>query len=722
MTIKASDPTSGSARVFRRCLLVLICLLGFLSPAEVGSMPAPVARKERAGPLAGAVDSRLDSSRITGPRSRNETHGRRAAGVRVVGQIGGRTEAVFVNGRYAYVGVGPRVVIFDVADPAHLVIAGQSVPLDGIVENLQVVGPLAYVVDRFKLHIIDVSNPASPRKLGDYQLPYWPGEVAVRGRYAYVTAGNDHGQLHIVDVANPTRPSRVGSFSIEGAAEGVAVARGYAYVASPIYSVKGVFAGRLHIIDVRNPAAPVERGVYETEEGFVHDVAVEGGYAYLAVESSGLHVIDVHDPANPTRVGAHFVHAMAFDVRVARRADLGGRLYAYLSDYAPDGFHIIDVSDPAHPSETGYYSDPSVAHRSPLDVAVAGRFVYIVGGDLDGLYSYPGRLAVVNVSDPVHPTPAGAYEPPGTAEEVVVADARAYVFQGVDPFYETGSSGIRIIDTSDPTGLVDAGFYDTGNNPFDLAVTDNLAYVAMGEHGLRVLDVSDPAHPAELGASSSPAAAVEVAGKYAYVAAPHGLQILDVSEPAHPTAVSVYDPKAGALDVLVREGYAYLLHNTGVEIVDVSKPARPRRVGYVGYANLTFESRDLAVAGNYAFVATQLGGLRIIDVSDPARPREVSVYETSGPVYAVSVGTLDELPGRLYAYITAGGALRVIDVTDPSTPIEVGYYYTPGYGGSDVTTAGESIYVADNRGGLLVLQFTGPVALPHLRLPLLLRR
>ncbi|HYN88423.1 MAG TPA: hypothetical protein VER55_07825, partial [Ardenticatenaceae bacterium] len=63
MTIKASDPTSSPAPVFRRCLLVLICLLGFLSPAEVGGMPAPVARKGRAGPLAGAVDSRLDSSR-----------------------------------------------------------------------------------------------------------------------------------------------------------------------------------------------------------------------------------------------------------------------------------------------------------------------------------------------------------------------------------------------------------------------------------------------------------------------------------------------------------------------------------------------------------------------------------------------------------------------------------------------------------------------------------
>jgi len=58
--------------------------------------------------------------------------------VELVGQIGGATYAVAVQGNYAYVGVGPRLVILNTADLTNPVVVGQTGVLPGIVEDLVV--------------------------------------------------------------------------------------------------------------------------------------------------------------------------------------------------------------------------------------------------------------------------------------------------------------------------------------------------------------------------------------------------------------------------------------------------------------------------------------------------------------------------------------------------------------------------------------------------------
>ena len=68
-----------------------------------------------------------------------------AQDISLVGQIGGATYAVAVAGHYAYVGVGPRLVILDVADPSHPILVGQTAPLPGVVEGVAVVGNIAYI-------------------------------------------------------------------------------------------------------------------------------------------------------------------------------------------------------------------------------------------------------------------------------------------------------------------------------------------------------------------------------------------------------------------------------------------------------------------------------------------------------------------------------------------------------------------------------------------------
>jgi murein DD-endopeptidase MepM/ murein hydrolase activator NlpD/PKD repeat protein len=208
------------------------------------------------------------------------------------------------------------------------------------------------------LQVIDVSDPANPRRVGGYYTSGYAEGVAVSGNYAYV-ADFDAG-LQVIDVSDPANPRRVGGYDTIGYAQGVAISGNYAYLAVPD-------AG-LQVIDVSDPANPRWVGGYDTS-GFARGVAVSGHYAYVADEKAGLQVIDVSDPANPRRVGGYDRSGSAYSVAVSGN-------YAYVADGGA-GLQVIDVSNPANPRRVGGYDTPGRADG----VAVSGNYAYVADYD-----------------------------------------------------------------------------------------------------------------------------------------------------------------------------------------------------------------------------------------------------------------------------------------------------------------------------------------------------
>jgi hypothetical protein len=146
-----------------------------------------------------------------------------------------------------------------------------------------------------------------------------------------------------------------------------------------------------------------------------------------------------------------------------------------------------------------------------------------------------------------------------------------------------------------------------------VAVSGSYAYVADGYAGLRVIDVSNPSSPREVGFYDTPgyASGVAVSGTYAYVAdRGAGLRVIDVSNPSSPREVGFYDTPGGAWGVAVSGTYAYVAaYDAGLRVIDVSNPSSPREVGFYdtpGYA------WGVAVSGSYAYVADGAGGLVIL--------------------------------------------------------------------------------------------------------------
>jgi hypothetical protein len=124
---------------------------------------------------------------------------------------------------------------------------------------------------------------------------------------------------------------------------------------------------------------------------------------------------------------------------------------------------------------------------------------------------------------------------------------------------------LRVIDISDPAAPFEIGALDTPGEARDVEVVGDLAYVADGGSGLRVVDVSNPASPVEIGFLDTPGSAydVEVVGGLAYVAyGGSGLRVIDVSNPAHPVELGTYDSSGGVWDVYVVGGLVYLATRT----------------------------------------------------------------------------------------------------------------------------------------------------------------
>lgn len=171
-------------------------------------------------------------------------------GLHVVGQIGGASYAVAVQGNYAYLGVGPRLVVLDVSDPAQPRPVGQTAMMPETVQDVHMSGTLAYVADgEGGLRIVDVSDPTEPRELGGYNTDGLANGVAVVGPVAYVADGG--GDLLILDVSDPEVPRKLGREDLGGGngfAMGVVVAGRLAFVAND--------EGGLRVVDVSDPTQP----------------------------------------------------------------------------------------------------------------------------------------------------------------------------------------------------------------------------------------------------------------------------------------------------------------------------------------------------------------------------------------------------------------------------------------------------------------------------------
>jgi hypothetical protein len=188
------------------------------------------------------------------------------------------------------------------------------------------------------------------------------------------------------------------------------------------------------VVDVSDPTNPTLVGRYYTS-GYVDDVAVSGGYAYVAAGYSGVLRMDVSDPTNLILVESYDGSGYARGVVVSGN-------YTYVT-YHEGGLRVVNMSKTAEPTYADYSRGGDNAYA--LGVAVSGDYAYVA-------YDEEG-LVVVNVSDPGNLTYAGSWNYGGSdgAQDVAVVGGYAYVANGYD-----GLMVVVVGPDSDGDAFVDA--------------------------------------------------------------------------------------------------------------------------------------------------------------------------------------------------------------------------------------------------------------------------
>jgi hypothetical protein len=91
------------------------------------------------------------------------------------------------------------------------------------------------------------------------------------------------------------------------------------------------------------------------------------------------------------------------------------------------------------------------------------------------------------------------------------------------------------------------------------------------------------------------------------------LRIIDVSEPAHPVQVGLYNAAEYATEVAVAGKHVYVADRfSGLHIIDVTDPAHPAQVGFY---NTPGEAQSVSAVGVHAYVGDRDGGLVILRFS-----------------------------------------------------------------------------------------------------------
>jgi hypothetical protein len=271
-----------------------------------------------------------------------------------------------------------------------------------------------------------------------------------------------------------------------------------------------------------------------------------------------------------------------------------------------------------------------------------------------------------------------------------------YVYLGNGGIFEIYSTA----DVSNPAKIGSVTLHGTIN---DIYVLGNYAYVASGNFGLEIVNISSPSQPfiENYIVFDDEVTAIDVSD--AYVNQPIvfvltdkcGLYAYDLSDMTNPKQLSHLETYGYGKDLFGDKHNLRLYcaeYDQGFEIIDVSNP---QNLTSLGKYNTSGSAYGIAVQDNKAYVADYHKGLVVVDVANAAAPQKITTFSTHDLAYDVVV--FDTL-----ACVAIGGTgLEIIDLTEKAYP-EVVPFDDNGTAEA-ISRCNTNIFVADGSGGVKIV-------------------
>jgi len=521
--------------------------------------------------------------------------------------------------------------------------------------------------------LLDVANPDSPTVLSEIQLGFIPAQSILHDSFL-LTGGNGIEVWSIADSSDPkfrtVIPYAVSDFAIFD---------------TLLYFSSG---GTFYAYSIANAPSPRQLGTC-LDRGDV--VSATRNVAVVRESSYVLGFIDVSSPSAPKRVGTYPSFALAAE---ARNTICCAEIYWQEGSDDQFRFEVLDISDPANVVRIG-----AIDSVSGWDVHLSGPVAFASG------YQFPQwEFTLVSIQDSTCPQVISSCATPGGRFGVWAdwTSNRAYVADAV---------GMAVVDISNLNSPV----YDTtvlvAHEAQDVWLDQGRAYVADDEAGLRILDVTNPAAPVELGGIYT----ADYGYFNVYTAVGHdsfafaswlpspSLRSIDVSYPAHPKMAGGLMGLTTPMDMVLRDTLVYLAGRLRFHVVNV---ARPREPELVGSCLLSGEVGDMAMVGDTAYVTSF--HFTTVDVARPDSPKVInewgsrangidvadtilymayqglktaSIANPTVPYVLDSVYVDDDTRDvvRVDSFAVLGGSiLRIYSVADPRDILLLGTWTPPG--------------------------------------------
>jgi hypothetical protein len=362
---------------------------------------------------------------------------------------------------------------------------------------------------------------------------------------------------------------------------------------------------------------------------------------------------------------------------IEARSANSGSLYLY------DRIGLIVFPGGAGPYNPRIVRNYRLFRNEVRHICIEGNYAYVGEDD----YNNHAALKIFDISDPYEIKSLGSVD---------VYSVREIDKLGNCVYVAQHDHGLKIIDVTDPDNPVEAKTVYFGSGYCESVANDG-CYIYTGVFYLTtyVLDVTDPYNPVIISQMNSTANDLFVRGNYLYgQAAGSGLYIYDISDPTNPVRVGRLIKNNYLFYVAVKDNYAYLCGEDKLFVIDISNPATPFEAASLVIGG---QSADPAFIGNYLYIGSDEQGLCVINIEDPTNPSIETTIPIDNAFQVVRDGDK--------AWVTAlDNGLELVDITTPATPVSLRNY--PLFNPEKIENSGDYMYIGEATNGWSIMDIS----------------
>lgn len=291
--------------------------------------------------------------------------------------------------------------------------------------------------------------------------------------------------------------------------------------------------------------------------------------------------------------------------------------YAYVLA-GSDGFCVIDVRDPSNPHQIAHIDIPE-----SVTIKVKDAYAYVFGDD--GVY-------VIDISDPYHPYRLSS------ESFFVGGPIRGVVVEG-NKVYAADEWGLKIFSIEDPSKCKLVSFTELWTDEFgfnsctsDIAVRDNIAYLAFENRGLEMYNINDPEqieYIGSFGASEYSVGNIQLVNDIAVIHFGNYVKFLDISNPNEPEERStiILDTISSQFNYSMGTfGNIIIIPNDqqGLQLYNISDVMHPIKIGNINTPGIP--SR-VEVCDGTAYITDSIGGVFMLSLLNSASSESTNENE-----------------------------------------------------------------------------------------------